>query len=190
MSKRNPKKDDLVIPAEGEVLYGDDGLRIGDDGYPMTPMRTAEHRLLDIILIIGYIFVVVAVVLVVLALFQGQDYDTRDFSMHGGAAYKGLNLALLMRCEALVVFVLGLTSVFISHRGFNWLYDNDSLLAVRRCMLIQVALSFAWNVYLWFNVQLVDPFTGLVFLLSILHWLIIVRVIAERPGLTPSKFSK
>ena len=188
-AKKAGKANKLVKPAYGEVLYDVDGYRVGDDGYPLTKPRRRMHRLFDAVLIFAYICLVVAVVFVVWALFQGQSLTTEDFIAYGGNEYKGKNVASLMRGEALVAFIIGLIGIISSHRGFDWLYDGKEGSAVCWLLVGAGVLAAGWCVYLFANVQIVDPVSLIFMMLVVLSLATMRQVRIERPTLKPSVVS-
>lgn len=188
---RNAAKAKKVVkPAYGEVLYDEDGYRVGDDGYPMTSCRRRMHRLLDIVLVFGYLCIVAAVVLVVWALFQGQSYTAGDFIAFGGNEYRGHSVASLMRGESLVVFIIGLLCIFVNRRGFAWLYDQGNGGAVRIMLAGLAVLAAGWAIYLFSSVALPDPGSLAYLVLAALLFATMRDVERERRTLRPSVVSK
>ncbi len=188
-NKSRGASNKVVKPAYGEVIIDRDGNRVGDDGYPMTPARTRLHKLLDIVLIFGYLCIAVAVIVVVWALFQGQSYTADSFIAYGGNEYMGYSVASLMRGEALVVFLIGMICIIISHRAMAWLYDGKDAAAVRYLMVGLIVLALGWCSYLFWSVRLVDPISCVYAVLAILTYKSMNDVGQERKTLKPSVFT-
>ena len=189
-AKKAAQPKNVVKPAYGELLYDQDGYRVGDDGYPLTKPRRRLHRLLDALLVFSYICIVVAVILVVWALFQGQSYTANDFIAYGGNEYKGQNVASLMRVEALVAFTIGFLGIIVSHRGFDWLYDGKDGSAVRWILLGLAALAVGWCAFLFVSVRIIDPVSCVYVLFGLFIFRAMRKVQIERPQLKPSLVCK
>ena len=189
MSKKSKQKN-LVKPEFKQVLYDEDGYRIGDDGYPMTRARRRMHANLNGILVGGYVCVVVAVVCCLAAFFQNQSITPTEFIYYGGNEFNGYSVGTLLRLEALFVFLIGVAAVMLSHRCFNWLYDNGSKDILAKFIVIIAFLGIGWNVFLVLFVSVADPISLVMLVLLAMMHLFMKGVELERPTLKPSKLAR
>ena len=126
MSKKSKKKH-VEKPEPLQVVYDENGYRVGDDGYPMTRARRKMHVILNAILVGGYLCVVITVVCMLAAYFQNQSITPTEFIYYGGNEYNGYSVGNLLRLESLFIFLIGIVAVMLSHRCFNWLYDDADI---------------------------------------------------------------
>ncbi|MGN0888238.1 MAG: hypothetical protein ACI4UY_05070 [Kiritimatiellia bacterium] len=184
--KMKKKKSKMVKPELDQVIFDENGYRIGDDGYPMTRPRRRLHATLNAMLIWGYICIVIAVVCVLAAFFQNQSFTPTEFIYYGGNEYNGYSIATLLRFEALCTFIAGLMAIALSHRCFNWLYDkgDDSILA--KFYISILVIAGGWNMYLIGFVHLADPATLLLAIFAFSMLWFMVKVKSERRTLRPS----
>lgn len=189
MAKKGKKKN-LVKPEVDQVLYDEQGYRIGDDGFPMTRSRKKLHTILNCILIGGYLCVVSAAVCALAAFFQNQSFTPTEFIYYGGNEYNGYSIGNLLRIEALCIFLIGLLAVALSHRCFNWLYDDGEKSILTKFYVIIPTIAIGWNIYLLLFVHLLDPFSLLMLIFVLLMLLAMKDVESERLTLKPSKLAK
>lgn len=184
------KKEKLIKPQINQILYDDQGYRIGDDGFPMTKPRKNLHTILNFILVGGYICIISAVVCVLAAFFQNQSFTPTEFIYYGGNEYNGYSIGNLLRIEALSIFLIGLLAIALSHRCFNWLYDNGRKDILPKYYLAISAVTIMWNAYLIFFVRLFDPLSILITTFVLLMLLFMRNVETERKTLKPSKIAR
>lgn len=184
------KKKNLVKPEFKEVLYDENGYRIGDDGYPMTRARRRMHNVLNGILVGGYLCVVLAVVCMLAAYFQNQSITPTEFIYYGGNEFNGYSVANLLRIESLVIFLIGVVAVMLSHRCFNWLYDDGSKEILTKFIVIIAFLAIGWNLFLVIFVGIADPASVIMGILLVMMHLFMKDVELELPTLKPSKVAQ
>ncbi len=190
VTKKKGKKKKIVKPDFGQILYDENGYRVGDDGYPMTRCRRRLHRTLDLLLMGGYVCIVVAIVCVLAAFFQNQSITPMEFVYYGGNEFNGVPIANLLRIEALCVFLIGLAVVALSHRGFSWLYDDEEdRRSFTKFYAMVVVLFGGWNAYLLLFVGLIDPLSLTMAVLVGLMVRFVAQVDEERETLRPSVVS-
>lgn len=163
-----------------EKRFDEQGRRIGDDGLPMTRLRTRAHRLLNGFFIWGVVAALLCAGFTVLAAFQGQVLSAWELIAVGGAHRNGFSVASLLRYEALFCLVVAVASVANHLYGFSWFYDGYTLKPVRR---ITAGLGLACA--LWFAaaallVGVFEPVSFLTIVLLALLWALIPKVFEER----------
>lgn len=186
VKKVKKKKGKVVKPEFNQVIYDENGYRIGDDGYPMTRVRRALHRTLNAMLIWGYACCVIAVVCVLAAFFQNQSFTPTEFVYYGGNEYNGYPIATLLRFEALATFIGGLLSIMMSHRCFNWMYDGGEDSILMKFYIPVIIIAGGWNMYLIAFPHLIDPASLLLAIFAFSMLWFMVKVKAERRTLRPS----
>lgn len=188
-SKKSKKKN-LVKPEFKQVIYDENGFRIGDDGYPMTRIRKRMHNVLNGILVGGYLCVIIAVVCCLAAYFQNQSITPTEFIYYGGNEINGYSVGNLLRLEALFVFLIGIVAVMLSHRCFNWLYDDASKTILTKFIAIIAFLAIGWNAFLVIFVHIADPVSLIMMALLAMMLAFMRDVELERPTLKPSKLAR
>lgn len=163
-----------------EKRFDEQGRRIGDDGLPMTRLRTRAHRLLNGFFIWGVVAALLCAGFTVLAAFQGQVLSDWELIATGGAYRNGFSVASLLRYEALFCLVVAVASVANHLYGFSWLYDGYTLKPVRR---ITAGLGLACA--LWFStaallVGVFEPVSVLTVVLLAVFWTLVPKVFEER----------
>lgn len=128
-----------------EKRFDAQGRRIGDDGLPMTKIRTRAHRLLNGFFVWGALAGLLCAGFTVLATFQGQELSSWELIAEGGAYRNGFSVATLLRFEALFCLAVAIAAVAIHLYGFSWLYDGYTLRPARR-----IALGLGLGCALWF----------------------------------------
>ncbi len=122
-----PLNNDAPVKREPLVVYYDEnGTKIGDDGYPMTPVRKRMHTLFNICFFWGVIVLVWALFCCVFSYFQNQDYSFYELVATGGTQLNGWDLAFLLRMEALFGLFSGVLLFPLNLFGFRWFYDGES----------------------------------------------------------------
>lgn len=190
MTKKRGKRDQTARsrgfasqPAR-EKRFDEQGRRIGDDGLPMTRLRTRAHRLLNGFFIWGAVAALLCAGFTVLAAFQGQVLSDWELVAIGGAYRNGFSVASLLRYEALFCLAVAVASVANHLYGFSWLYDGYTLKPVRRITAglgLACALWFAAAVLL---VGVFEPVSFFTLVLLALLWALIPKVFEEHVQLT------
>lgn len=186
-----PEKKPLIINFDAN------GVRIGDDGYSMTPIRTRMHHLFNAALIWAIVCALLAVVFMVLAYAQGQVFSgngAQDLSgfelvVSGGNMYNGYSVATILRYEALLGLITACFFPFISFQGFQWFYDRGS----SRLLFILMAgigvISAIYQVIMLTTVGLPDPLSLISLVILLLIVLVMRQVKEERPHLKKAKIA-
>lgn len=184
--KIKESKARIIKPETKQMIFDKNGFRIGDDGYPMTKSRQRLHNILDAMLVWGYICIILALICVLAAFFQNQSFTSTEFIYYGGNEYNGFSVANLLRFESLCAFVAGLMAIALSHRCFNWLYDNGSDSILVRFYVAILAIAGGWNICLVGIVHLADPVTLLLAISVVSMLWCMKKVKIERRTLRPS----
>ncbi len=186
-----PEKKPLIINFDA------DGVRIGDDGYSMTPTRTRMHHLFNAALIWAIVCALLAVVFMVLAYAQGQVFSgngAKDLSgfeliVSGGNMINGYSVATILRYEALLGLVTACFFPFISVQGFQWFYDRGSTKLLFILMGCIGALSIAYQIAMLSTVGMPDPLSLISLVILVLILLVMRQVKEERPHLKKAKIA-
>lgn len=171
------------------VWYDADGVMIGDDGYPMTPIRDKMHKLFNLMFIWGIVAVVLAIFCTAFAYAQNQIYTMENFDLvvYGGTQVNGYDFAFLLRIEALLCLFTALLSISSNFVGFNWMYDKRSrtpinviigIIGIGSCIYEIVALCVA---------HLFDPVSAINMVLAVVIYRSMNAVVDERPSLKKAK---
>ena len=166
-----------------EKRFDERGRRIGDDGLPMTRLRTRAHRLLNGFFVWGALVALLCAGFTVLAAFQGQVFSDWELIASGGAYRSGFSVASLLRYEALFCLAVAVASVASHLYGFSWLYDGYPLKPVRR-----IARGLGLGCALWFAaaallVGVFEPVSFLTIVLLAVLRALVPRVFEERSEL-------
>ncbi len=178
-----PEKQPLVIN------YDADGVRIGDDGYPMTPTRTRLHRLLNGVFIWGIICALGCLGCIIASYFQGQEYHGFELITSGGNMYNGYSVANLFRYEALVLLFTAIMGPVISIQGFRWFYDNCSVGFTAILMGVLAAISIGYEIVIVTVVGAFDPASLVTAILLIVIVCAMMSVTKEKPHLKKAKIA-
>lgn len=120
----------------------EDGVRIGDDGLPMTKARLRLHHLYDFCFIYMIIAAIGAVACIALSFFQGQEMTGWDLIATGGNQFNGYSAATLLRFEALYLLCSGVLSLLANVKGMSRMYD-DTPLGPARALLLSLLIGSA-----------------------------------------------
>ena len=194
MARKKKKSDPLVDEPRPErkphiVWYDADGVEIGDDGYPMTPIRTRMHRLFNALFIWAIVAVVIGLFCTAFAYAQNQDYSMQGFDIviSGGTQVNGFDFALLLRIEGLFCLFTAIICLFGNFIGFNWMYDKRSPRTITVLLAILGIGSFFFEMAALLIAHLPDPVSLVNVLLAILIFTTMARVESERPSLSKAK---
>lgn len=124
---KTDKKEDKEKPQKKplEIWYDADDVRIGDDGYPMTPTRKKMHNIWNAYFIYAIVLLVWGCACMVLAYFTGETFTDWELVASGGHEVNGIQLGTVMRVEALVCLWSAVAMVVLNFKGFAWLYDRQ-----------------------------------------------------------------
>ncbi len=125
--KKNKKKEAKEKPQKKplEIWYDANDVRIGDDGYPMTPIRQRMHTIWNAFFIYAIVLLVWGCACMVLAYFTGETFVDWELIATGGHTVNGIQLGTVMRIEALVCLWSAVAMVVLNFKGFAWLYDKQ-----------------------------------------------------------------
>ena len=184
------KKKDRPAPKERpplETYYDKDGTKIGDDGYPMTPVRTRMHTLFNALFIWSAVIALVGIGLLVASYFQNQEITSWELVYTGGAHFNGYSVATILRLESLLCFVTAFMCFVLNLFGFSWMYDRHSPTKTRVCLTILGAASLALEVAALATIHIPEPLAIINFVLIFLVVRTMSLVKAERPTLKKAK---
>lgn len=172
------------------INYDANGVRIGDDGYPMTKARTRLHRLYDCYFFYMIIALLIGVALIVLSLFQGQQISEWELIWYGGNQFNGWSLANVLRVEALYLMFVVAISLFSNMKGMAWMYDNGSEKALKVTIYLSGGISLIYFVAFTFVVGIPDVASLVTLCMSILNWKFVQDVKFDRKNLKKAKIAK
>lgn len=167
--------------------YDENGVRIGDDGYPMTKTRTRLHRLYDCYFFYMIIALLVGVALIVFSLFQGQQITEWELVWYGGSQFNGHSLATILRIEALYLMFVVAISLFSNMKGMAWMYDNGPERDVKITIYLSGVVSIVYFCAFTLIVGVPDPFSLITLCMSILNWKFVQDVKLGRGTLKKAK---
>lgn len=186
-----PEKPPLI------TNYDKDGVRIGDDGYSMTPVRSRMHHTLNAMFIWGILCALGGAACAIIAYAQGQqfggfegDFATFDLETYGGNMINGYSVATILRVEGIVLMVSAVLSVIINIQGFRWFYDRKPATLCGTLMGFLAITSVAWQATFISMTGFPDPATLINLILLILLVVFMRQVIAERPTLKKAKIAR
>lgn len=186
-----PEKPPLI------VNYDRDGVRIGDDGYPMTPVRSRMHHTFNAMFIWGIVCALGGAACAIIAYAQGQqfggfegDFATFDIETYGGNMINGHSVATILRIESIVLMASAVLSVIINIQGFRWFYDRKPATMCGTLMGILAIASIAWQVAFISMTGFPDPATLVTLVLLVLLVAFMRQVVIERPSLKKAKIAR
>ncbi len=171
------------------VWYDEEGVEIGDDGYPMTPIRRRMHRIFNAMFIWAIIAVALGVFCTAFAYAQNQDFSMQgfDITVTGGTQVNGYSFGTMLRYEGIFCLLTAIVSFFVNLTGFHWMYDQRSQTTIN---IFTGILCFGSLIYLLaalFIVHVPDPVSIVNFVLSVLIFNTMQKVKTERPLLKKAK---
>lgn len=179
-----PEKQPLIIN------YDKDGVRIGDDGYPMTKTRKLMHNLFNAIFIWGILMIILGGVLAVVSYGQGQQYSGFEMETYGGNMYNGNSVADMLRYIGLFNLLTAIIVSIIHVQGFRWMYDKANPPFTLFLLGLWAVMSIGFGTF-FFGVLSIPEFTCFVNIFLIVAILVTMRNIKkERPTLKKAKVAK
>lgn len=186
--KYRPLNDEPPAERKPHIVYYDaDGVKIGDDGYPMTPTRTRMHRIFNAFFVWAVLVIVWGLFCCVFAYFQGQDYSFYELVATGGTQLNGFDFAFLLRMEALCALATAILSIALNFIGFTWMYDSEPVKKTLVLLAILGIASVAFEAAALIIVGMPDPICIVNITLAALAFLTMGSVTAEKPTLSKAK---
>lgn len=142
---------------------------LGDDGLMMTPNRMNSHRLFNGFFIWGFLSVAIGVILAISSFLQGATLDPWSMISEGGATVNGIEIALLLRLEALFAMITGAVFFGTSFLGFGWLYDKQPLSTSKKWIILNSTLAVGWFSFFIASVNIPEPLSIIIFISTILY---------------------
>jgi hypothetical protein len=137
--------------------FDENGVRIGDDGLPMTKARLRLHHLFNFCFIYMIVTVLVAIGFIAGAYFQGQELTDWELVAVGGNQFNGLPVATIMRVEALLLLFCAVICLFANMKGMARLYDNAPYRSIHRILMVMSTVSLIYFLCFTFVVSIPDP---------------------------------
>ncbi len=137
--------------------YDENGIRIGDDGLPMTKARLRLHHLYNFCFIYLIVTVIAAIAFIALAYFQGQQLSDWELVAYGGNQFNGLSVATIMRVEALFLLFCAIICLFANLKGMARLYDNAAYRPIHRILMVMCVVSVIYFAGFLAIVHIPDP---------------------------------
>lgn len=188
-SKKENKKEEKDKPQKKpiEIWYTEDGTKIGDDGYPMTPLRRKMHNIWNAYFIYALILVIWGVGCTVGSYFSGETFTDWELHTTGGWEYNGYRMATLMRIEALICLWTAVAGVILNLKGFAWMYDRHSAGFVNGLLYAVLGLSIAIELVSLFMIHLISPACLINIVLIAMTIVTMKQIEEERPTLKKAK---
>ena len=187
--EKKPEKKEKEKPQKKplEIWYTEDGTKIGDDGYPMTPLRTKMHHVWNAYFIYAMILLVWGLACTLLGWFSGETFTDWELRATGGWEYNGYRLATLVRIEALVCLWTAVASVILNLKGFAWMYDRASNGLVNGLMYALLGISIAIELVALFMIHIISPACLINIVLIVMTIITMKQIDEERPSLKKAK---
>lgn len=186
-----PEKEPLIIN------YDKDGMRIGDDGFSMTPIRTRMHHALNAMFIWGIVCALAGGACALIAYAQGQqfggfegDFASFDIKAYGGNMINGYSVATILRAESILLMTSAVLSVVINIQGFRWFYDRHRATLWVSLASVLALSSIVWQALFISMTGFPDPASLITIILIVLLIVFMRQVIAERPTLKKAKVAR
>lgn len=189
-AQREAEKEVKQKARQKVIAYDENGKRIGDDGYLMTKARTRLHHLYNVCFIEMVLSFVIAVVLIALSYFQGQQLSHWELIAYGGTQFNGWSVANILRVDALYLLFVAAICLFANVKGMSWLYDSAPYKPVRITMLAMGIVSGLFFAVSVFTVGIPEPFSLLMMVNAGLINKFTKDVAEEKNTLTPAKVAK
>lgn len=157
--KKDKKKEEKEKPQKKpiEIWYTEDGTKIGDDGYPMTSVRTKMHNIWNGYFIYAMILLVWGLACTLIGWFSGETFTDWELRATGGWEYNGYRVATLARIEALVCLWTAVAGVIINFKGFSWMYDRADAKFLNGLMYALLGISIAIELVALFMIHIISP---------------------------------
>lgn len=186
-----PEKEPLIIH------YDKDDVRIGDDGFSMTPIRTRLHHMLNALFVWGIICGIGCVACAILAYAQGQqfggfegDFATFDIEVTGGNMFNGYSVATLLRVETIVLIFTAIFSFVINIQAFGWFYDRVPIGKTAILMTLLALAVVTYETSLILTIGIPDVISLVTLIMLILIAVFMRQVALERPTLKKAKIAR
>ena len=137
--------------------YDENGVRIGDDGLPMTKARQRLHSLYNFCFIYLVVTFIAAVAFIAGAYFQGQEITDWELVAQGGNQFNGLPVATIMRIEALFLLFCGIVCLLANLKGMARLYDDAPYRPIHRILIVMSVVSPLYFIGFLLIVRIPDP---------------------------------
>ena len=187
--KKEKKKDQEEKPQKKplEIWYTEDGTKIGDDGYPMTQLRTKMHNIWNGYFVYAIILLIWGLACTLMSWFSGETFTDWELRATGGWEYNGFRVATLARVEALICLWTAVLGVIINFKGFAWMYDRQDPKFLNIFLYALLGLSIAIELVALFMIHIISP-ACLVNIVLIAMTIVTMRQIdEERPTLKKAK---
>ena len=172
------------------VNYDEDGNKIGDDGYPMTPARNRLHQTYNLVFIWMIVTFVAAAICIINSFFQNQTITDWELVWIGGNMFNGLPVANLFRFEALFLLYLCALSLFTNQKGTAWLYDGAPKKPVQVTFLLMLIPSVIYLALAVILVGLPEPASIISIILALCIYVFVPQVENERDSLKKAKVAR
>lgn len=179
--KKKPEKQPI------EIWYDADDVRIGDDGYSMTPVRSRMHNIWNGYFIYAAICAVWGCVCMVSAWFTGETFTSWELTTTGGMMINGIQLSLVLRIEALICLWTAVISVVLNIKGFHWMYDRDESTLFRVLLYGLLAISVVIDVVAMVVVHVLSPACTTSIIYILMTYFTMKKIEEERPTLKKAK---
>lgn len=187
--EKQPKEKPQKKPIE--VWYTEDGTKIGDDGYPMTPIRTRMHNLWNGYFIWAILCVVICIVCIVVSYLQGQQFTDWELIASGGNTINGYETATLIRIEGLLALWTAVAAVIVNLKGFQWMYDNAGVSVLNGLLYAGLGIGIVLELVALIFIHIPDPLSILNICLVAFTLYTMKRTEEEKPTLhRPKKHHK
>ncbi len=165
------------------VRYAEDGTKIGDDGYLMTPARNRLHQTYNVVFVWMVVTFFAAAVCIVQSFFQNQTITDWELVWIGGNMFNGFTVASLLRVEALFLLFLTALCLFTNMKGMAWMYDGGDKRPVQIAFLLLLVPSAIYFVAMLILVGIPEPASVISMILALFIFKFVPAVENERPSL-------
>lgn len=187
--KEKKKKEQEEKPEKKPLItwYTEDGTKIGDDGYPMTSLRTKMHRIWNAHFIYAMILLIWGLACMLLGWFSGETFTDWELRATGGWEYNGYRVATLVRVEALICLWTAVAGVIINLKGFAWMYDRRESRLLNILLYAFLGLSIAVELVALFMIHIISPCCLINIVLIAMTIVTMKQIEEERPTLKKAK---
>ncbi len=190
MAKKKEEKKQAPEKAPLVTLYDKDGTKIGDDGYPMTPVRSKMHTLFNAYFIWMLVMIVICIACIICSYLQGQEITSWELIYSGGNHYNGYSVATILRIEALLCLITAFLGLLINLFGFGWLYDKRSPRLAQVSLAVIGVASLACEIAALATIHLPEVVSIVNLVLIVLTFTTMRAVDEERPTLKKAKVAR
>lgn len=185
--KKEKKSEDKPQKKPLEIWYTEDGTKIGDDGYPMTPLRSKMHNIWNGYFIYAIILLIWGLACTIVPYLSGETFTDWELHTSGGWEWNGYRLPTLMRIEALICLWTAVAGVIINLKGFSWMYDRGSAGLLNGLLYGILGLSIAIEVVVLFMIHIISPACLVNIILIAMTIITMKQIEEERPSLKKAK---